>query len=98
MAALIYARRAERDLARFVEFFADDPAQARAAIAAIEEAVEILERHPLIGRPAPHGMRELVISRGNSGYVALYDYHQNDELVVILSIRHQREAGYGDTD
>lgn len=98
MATLIYSRRAEGDLARFAEFLADDPAQGRAAIDAIEEAVEILERHPLIGRPAGHGMRELVISRGKSGYVALYDYHPKDDLVVILSIRHQREGGYGDSD
>lgn len=97
MAALIYSRRAVADLDRLLDFLADDPARARAAIAAIEEAVEILERHPLIGRPAEHGMRELVISRGKTGYVALYDFHAQDDLVVILSIRHRREAGYGDT-
>lgn len=60
----------------------------------ISEAVDVLERHPEIGRLAEQGLRELVISRGKTGYIALYDYHANDDLVVILAIRAQREAGY----
>jgi plasmid stabilization system protein ParE len=68
----------------------DDPA----VIALIAEAVELLARHPQIGRPAEHGLRELVISRGKSGYLALYDYDRESDLVAILAIRHQREAGY----
>jgi plasmid stabilization system protein ParE len=65
-----------------------------AAIDVITDAIEILERHPRIGRPVEQGMRELVISRGRTGYVALYDYDLAEDLVVILAIRHQREAGY----
>lgn len=60
----------------------------------ISEAVDMLERHPEIGRLAEHGLRELVISRGKTGYVALYDYDADDDLVVILAIRAHREAGY----
>jgi plasmid stabilization system protein ParE len=60
----------------------------------IEEAVELLKRHPLIGRPVEHDLRELVISRGRTGYVALYSFEQDQEAVLILAIRHQREAGY----
>ena len=60
----------------------------------IASAIEILEKHPLVGRKVEHGLRELVISRGESGYVALYDYHSDADHVVILAIRHQREAGY----
>jgi len=66
----------------------------QAVIDRIAEAVEVLEHHPLIGRIAEDGLRELVISRGKTGYVALYDYDPDDELVVILAIRAQREAGY----
>lgn len=40
-------------------------------------------------------MRELVISYGASGYVALYRV-DSPGLVRILRIRHQREAGYRD--
>jgi len=39
-------------------------------------------------------MRELVISHGRTGYVALYDWLEAVDTVVILALRHQREAGY----
>lgn len=66
------------------------------AVDAILDALSVLRRHPLIGRPAEEGLRELVISRGDSGYVALYRYTQAEELVSILAVRHQREQGYSE--
>jgi len=57
------------------------------------EAVEVLSAHPLIGRHAELGLRELVISSGRTGFVALYRYRDDHEIVRILAIRHQREAG-----
>jgi hypothetical protein len=39
-------------------------------------------------------LRELVISRGKSGYLALYDYDEPNDMVLVLALRHQREAGY----
>lgn len=97
MAALIYSRDAVRDLERLADFLAQtDASGAEAAFAAIADAVDVLERHPRIGRPVEHGMRELVISRGKTGYVALYDYDDHHDEVVILATRHQREAGYAD--
>ena len=60
----------------------------------IDEAIAILARHPLIGRPVGDFLRELVISRGESGYVALYSVEMQEDAILILSIRHQREAGY----
>jgi plasmid stabilization system protein ParE len=48
----------------------------------------------MIGRPVEEELRELVISRGNTGYVALYSFEEAQEAVLILAIRHQREAGY----
>ncbi|MBB5274336.1 hypothetical protein HNR26_000374 [Rhizobium rosettiformans] len=39
-------------------------------------------------------MRELVIPFGETGYVALYRYDEEADLVYILAFRHQREAGY----
>ena len=41
-------------------------------------------------------MRELVITYGASGYLALYRYDSKPDVVRILRIRHQREAGYRD--
>jgi hypothetical protein len=35
-----------------------------------------------------------VISYGKCGYVALYGYEQQQDVVLVLAIRHQRDAGY----
>lgn len=95
MARIIYSRRALADLDRLTDFLlAEAPGAALATVDLIIEAVEILEHHPLIGRPAEEGFRELVISRGKSGYLALYSHEPEHDAVLVLSIRHQREAGY----
>ena len=95
MARLIYSARALADLERLTDFLVEtDPPAALATIELIEEAVAVLRRHPLIGRPVETELRELVISRGRSGYVALYSFEQVYDAVLILAIRHQREAGH----
>ena len=95
MARLIYSARALDDLERVTDFLVDtDPAAAAVTVDLIAEAVAILAHHPLIGRPAEHGLRELVISRGRRGYVALYSFETAQDCVLILAVRHQREAGY----
>ena len=38
-------------------------------------------------------LRELVISFGASGYVALFEI-ENDTVVTVLAVRHQRENDY----
>jgi plasmid stabilization system protein ParE len=43
-------------------------------------------------------LRELVISRGRTGYVALYSFEEDQDAVLVLAIRHQREAGYWGQD
>ena len=95
MARLIYSARALDELERVTDFLVDtDPAAAAVTVDLIAEAVTILAHHPLIGRPAEHGLRELVISRGRTGYVALYSFETAQDCVLILAVRHQREAGY----
>ena len=95
MAKLIYAEQALGDLERLSDFLLEsDPAAAAATIDLIVEAVEVLARHPHIGRPVEADLRELVISRGRTGYVALYSFERADDAILILAIRHQREAGY----
>jgi len=95
LARLIYAARALADLERLADFLIEsDAAAAEATISLIEEAVATLSRHPVIGRPAEAGLRELVISRGRTGYVALYSFEPVYDVVLILAVRHQREAGY----
>ena len=66
-----------------------------------DDEYALMKRHPLIGKIVEHGLRELVISRGRTGYVALYSFEETQETVLVLAIRHQREAGYwnsGETD
>lgn len=95
MAEVIFSTQALSDIERAYEFLA--PASPRAgarAVAAITSAVGILEEHPLIGRETASGLRELVISHGATGYVALYWLPPEKDEVWILSIRHQRELDY----
>jgi len=95
MATVSYAPRALADLERLCDFLAEsDPHAAARTIDLIVDAVAILEQHPLMGRPAEADLRELVISRGKSGYLALYRYDGERDRVLVLAIRHQREAGY----
>jgi plasmid stabilization system protein ParE len=95
LAQVRLAQRTQADLERLFGFLAaHEPRHAAEAIGAILEAIAILQRHPLIGRAAEGELRELVISRGRSGYVALYRYLARRDLVRVLAIRHQREAGY----
>jgi plasmid stabilization system protein ParE len=95
LARLIYSRTALHDLEKLVDFLLEtDPLAAAETVELIEEAVAVLQRHPLIGRPVESDLRELVISRGKTGYVALYSFEVEQDAVLILAIRHQREAGY----
>lgn len=99
MARLAYSGHALADLERLTDFLIEtDLVAAVETIGLIEEAVELLIRHPLIGRPIEHGLRELVISRGRTGYIALYSFEEDQDAVLILAIRHQREAGYWGQD
>lgn len=99
MAKLSYSGRALADLERLADFLAaTDPKAALETVGLIEEPIGLLVRHLLIGRPVEFPLRELVISRGRTGYVALYSFEQAQDAVLILAIRHQREAGYWGED
>jgi addiction module RelE/StbE family toxin len=94
LAQVKYAARAWQDLERIFEFYAgEDPELASRIVSLVIEAVEVLATHPLIGRHAEQGLRELVISSGRTGFIALYRYREGHEIVRILAVRHQREAG-----
>ncbi|MDJ0893460.1 MAG: type II toxin-antitoxin system RelE/ParE family toxin [Gammaproteobacteria bacterium] len=97
MAQVVYSERALTDFEDIFEFIAsEDPYLAAETVSIIQEAVAILERHPLIGRAVEGSLRELVISRGRTGYLALYSYVDVEDVVQVLALRHQREAGYQD--
>ena len=95
MAQVIYSDEAFADFERIVEFLLEtSPDVATQALADISSAIGILGAHPFIGRRVDGRIRELVISRGTAGYLALYQFDPAFEVVRILRVRHQREAGY----
>ena len=95
MPRLLFAPKALADIERLSDFLlAQSARQARETAPLIDSGLSALRMHPLIGRPVEHGLRELLISRGRSGYVALYRYHPAADTVLVLRVRHQREAGF----
>lgn len=84
-----------RDLERLFDFIAaEDPARARDQVLSVRRAFELLADHPMLGRSAEDGRRELILSRGRYGFIAKYRWLPGAEVVLILAVRHQREAGY----
>ena len=97
MAQVIYSDEAFTDFERIIEFLLEtSPDAAARVLESIKSAVGILEAHPLIGRRVDDHIRELVISREATGYLALYRFDPAYDVVRILRVRHQREAGYGE--
>ena len=68
---------------------------AQRAVKVIRGGVKVLDRRPEIGRPVEDMLpefREWVVEFGQGAYVVLY--HWDGVQVVILAVRHGREAGY----
>lgn len=85
MAQVVYSARALDDVDR-----AKEPGQT----AAIQSAISNLSAHPLVGRRIEGDLRELVISFGATGFIALYRFDIQQDEVRVLSMSHQREIGY----
>lgn len=92
-----YTRAAREDLHRLYAFLLERDLQAAArAREAIVKSIEFLQEFPFTCRKAVPGnpfLREMVISFGAAGYVALFEI-ENNETITILAIRHQREEDY----
>jgi len=95
MTRWLLAPEAADDLERLADFLLETaPETAADTVDLILDALAILARHPRMGRPLPQGLRELVISRGRSGYLALYSYDEGADMALVLALRHQREQDY----
>src|SRR5437879_2281164 len=95
-----FTPHAESDLIRLYEFVFErnnsDLALAERALDAIRHAIRGLELSPFSYRKAMAGnsfRRELIISFGASGYVALFEI-DNEQTVTVLAVRHQREDDF----
>jgi plasmid stabilization system protein ParE len=98
-----FSAAADEDLERLFDFILqrelesptgdlDIPARALQAITA---GIGFLRSSPFAGRKLGKSpfIRELVITFGHSGYVAMYEI-VDDSTVIIGAIRHQREDDY----
>lgn len=95
MAQIVYTGEALDGIERAFAFLAKrDVYSANAAVNVIRDAIGILAEHPLIGRTIDGHLRELVISFGDTGYVALYRFRIERDEVRVLGLRHQRELDY----
>jgi plasmid stabilization system protein ParE len=95
VAQVVYSARSLNHIERAFRFLRDsNPAASMDAVAAIQSAADNLQAHPLIGRRIEGELRELVISYGHTGYIALYRFVVSRDEVRILAIRHQRELGF----
>jgi plasmid stabilization system protein ParE len=96
MPRLKWSQAALRDIARMHDFLAPKSRDAaKRAAKAIRQGVKVLGKHPRMGRPTdelPLEFREWVIEFGSGAYVVLY--HYDDKQIVIVAVRHGREAGY----
>jgi plasmid stabilization system protein ParE len=97
MPRVFLSQAAFDDLLRLEEFLAEseDPL-AGELLDFIFDALHVLTHQPGIGRPVEGGLRELIISRRRSGYLARYEFDQVRDLVMVARIRHQRESGYSE--
>jgi plasmid stabilization system protein ParE len=95
MARVQITVRALADIERLFDFLAEhNPKLARERMLSVRRALELLADHPLLGRQAEDGRRELILSRGRFGYVAKYRWMPAEDVILILAFRHQLEAGY----
>jgi plasmid stabilization system protein ParE len=95
VAQVVYSARSLDYIERAFQFLREkNPDAALDAVSSIQSAVDNLRAHPLIGRRIEGELRELVISYGQTGYLALYRFVVSQDEVRVLAIRHQRELGF----
>ena len=95
MPHLRFSRLATRDLLRLEAFLREkSPSAAAKAVSEIRARLQLLEQFADAGRPVPSllGYREMMIDFGNGGYVVRYK--RQGDAVVIVGLRHMREAGF----
>jgi plasmid stabilization system protein ParE len=92
-----YTRAARDDLLRLYGLLLEqDMDAAQRAMDVIDKSLELLQSFPFTCRKADPDnpfLRELLVSFGASGYVALYEI-EDDRVVTILAVRHQREDDF----
>lgn len=92
-----FTPQAKADLERLYAYLVEhDSLAAERALDTIDKAWLLLEQFPFSCRKADENnpfLRELVISFGHSGYVALFEI-EDSATVTVLAMRHQLEHDY----
>ena len=92
-----FTLEAKSDLERLYSFLAEhDLGAAERALEIIDRSWSMLEEFPFSCRRAEETdpfLRELLISFGDAGYIALFEV-DDDHTVTVLAVRHQREDDY----
>ena len=92
-----FTLEAKSDLERLYSFLAEhDLGAAERALEIIDRSWSMLEEFPFSCRRPEETdpfLRELLISFGDAGYIALFEV-DDDHTVTVLAVRHQREDDY----
>jgi|SRR5450432_1994170 len=95
-----FTQDAQADLDRLYEFMLQrddgDWSIATRSLDAIRNSIALVETSPFTCRKATPGntfLRELLISFGAAGYVALFEI-EDAKTVTVLAVRHQREDDF----
>jgi plasmid stabilization system protein ParE len=94
VATLVYSARALSDIETALSRWSGDPDSTVKAATAIRSGIENLAGHPLLGRRIDGDLRELIVSLGPTGYVALYRFLIAEDEVRVLTLMSQRELGF----
>lgn len=92
-----YTRAAKEDITRLYEFLLEEDIEAaHKALSAIQKGILFLQSFPFSCRKATEEsplLRKMLIPFGKRGYVLLFEI-ENEQMVTILAVRHQREEDY----
>ncbi len=92
MVEIVFSDGAIQDIYRLPHFLLETyPEVAMDMGEIIIDGLQVLVTHPFVGVKNEEGLRKLFISRGRSGYIAVYDYDQLNDRVLVMAIKHQRE-------
>lgn len=96
MPQIIYTERMRQDFQRLQSFLQEvAPNKVAEAMQAIFEKIDMLLTFPKIGNAIQNeklpNLRQLTIKWGKYGYVALYSYDEDKDLIIMETIRHARE-------
>jgi plasmid stabilization system protein ParE len=94
VATVVYSARALAEIETALSRRSVDAESAVRAATAIRSGIEHLAEHPMLGRRIEGELRELIVSRGATGYFALYRFLIAEDEVRVLTLISQRELGF----